>query len=142
MKAGVVFLLLGILAASGSVVASLGSEGYWYDPVGCFNMIGGIALSVCGVGLLAFKKDEVNPLDSVTLRSIGMMPSGRIAARMAVPEKIMREKTGWSTSDIVPEIAVVKDVDSKRIEPVRAFRKVERESVESLIKTASSLLAD
>ncbi len=142
MSAGVVFLLLGILALSGSVVAGLGSGGYWGFPADWFNVIAAIALSVCGVSLLVLRKDEGNALDSVTLSSIGITPSGRIAERMKVPERIIGEKTGRSRSDFIPEVAVVKEVGTTKIGPVLAFRKEERVPVESLIRTASSLLEE
>jgi len=143
MKIGVFFLLLGIVTLLGSLgAASLDLAGYWNNPRDCFNLIAGIVISVCGVILLAPRKKRTNPLDAVSLDSIGMSYSGRIAERVAVTEGIMMEKTSRSNSDFIPEIAVVKNVGHTRIEPLPARMDKVNEPVESLIEKASSLLTN
>jgi len=138
MKAAAVFLcLLGMLCILWTVISW--TNGTWNIPMDYLNLIGGIAVSACGVGLLAGKRTETSPLDSISLSSIGMAQSSGIAARMALPEKISGDMIGRSKSDFIPEIAVVKDVGGTTAQPVVTFRKMD-ERVESLIETASSLL--
>ena len=135
------FLLLGIVTLLGSLgVASFDPTVFWRNPRDCFNLIAGIVISACGVILLAPRGKKTDPLDAVSLDSIGISYSGRIAERIAVTEKIMTEKTSRSNSDFIPEIAVVKNVDHTRIEPVLASGKKVSKPVESLIEEASSLL--
>ena len=103
------------------------------------NLIGGIAVLACGIGLLAVRKTAIDPLDSISLSSIGMAQSSRIAARMALPEKISGDRSGRSESSFIPEIAVVKAMSSSTAQPLLTFRKRDVRA-ESLIETASSLL--
>ena len=141
MKIGVFFLLLGIVTLLGSLGAtSLDLARYWNNPRDCFNLIAGIVISACGVILLAPRKKKTNPLDAVSLDSIGISYSGRVAERIAVTERIMMEKTSRSNSDFIPEIAVVKNVGHTRIEPLPAPTDRINEPVESLIEKASSLI--
>ena len=141
MKVGVFFLLLGIVTLLGSLgAASFDPTVFWRNPRDCFNLIAGIVISACGVILLAPRGKKTDPLDAVSLDSIGISYSGRIAERIAVTEKIMTEKISRSNSDFIPEIAVVKNVDHTRIKPVLASGKKVSKPVESLIEEASSLL--
>jgi hypothetical protein len=136
MKTGVFFLLLGILALSVSVVA---------NPVDYFNFIEGIALSTCGVSLLAMrnaKKDKTKFSDPVVLSSISMTSSGRTTTRTADGEQIISEVTDRATSDIAQEIVVAEDVAHNRVKPPLAFHKKQTESVDSLIDAASSFITD
>ena len=103
------------------------------------NLLGGIAVMACGIGLLAVRTTEIDPLDSISLSSIGMAQSSRISARMALPAKISGDRSGRSESPFIPEIAVVKDVSSFAAQPLLTFRKRDVR-VESLIETASSLI--
>lgn len=141
MKIGVFFLLLGIVTLLGSLGAtSLDLARYWNNPTDCFNLIAGIVISTCGLILLAPRKEKTSPLDAVSLDSIGISYSGRVAERIAVTEKIITEKTRRSNSDFIPEIAVVKNVGQTRIEPLPAPKNKPNEPVESLIEKASSLI--
>ena len=135
------FLLLGILTLLGSLgAASFDLTEFWRNPRDCFNLIAGIVISACGVILLAPRGKRTDPLDAVSLDSIGISYSGRIAEKIGVTEKIMTEKTSRSNSDFIPEIAVVTNVAHTRIEPVLAPEKKVSKPVESLIEEASSLL--
>lgn len=141
MKVGVFFLLLGIVTLLGSLgAAGFDPTVFWRNPRDCFNLIAGIVISACGVILLAPRGKKTDALDAVSLDSIGISYSGRIAERIAVTDKIMTEKISRSNSDFIPEIAVVKNVDHTRIKPVFASGKKVSEPVESLIEEASSLL--
>ena len=142
MKVGVFFLLLGIVTLIGSLsaAASFDPTEFWRNPRDCFNLIAGIVISACGVILLAPRGKKTDPLDAVSLDSIGISYSGRIADRIGVTEKIMTEKTSRSNSSFIPEIAVVKNVDHTQIGPVLASGKKVSKPVESLIEEASSLL--
>ena len=135
------FLLLGIVTLLGSLgAASFDPTVFWRNPRDCFNLTAGIVISACGVILLAPRGKKTDPLDAVSLDSIGISYSGRIAERIAVTEKIMTEKTSRSNSDFIPEIAVVKNIDHTRIKPLPASGKKVGKPVESLIEEASSLL--
>ena len=164
MRAGVLFILIGALTLSGSVVtAYLDSIGHWSYPKDFLSalfadrgseqiglgiqglqlfhyFIGGVAISALGGSLLAVKRNEINPLDHISLDSIGIVPSERVTKRLAVVEQIITRSA--EKMDFIPEIAVVKDIGRTGIQPVLAIRKVENKSVESLIETASSLLMD
>ena len=104
-----------------------------------FNLVGGIAVSVCGVGLLAGRGTHNNRLDSITLSSIGMTQSSIDVAVMAAPPKISAGKSGTSKSDYVPKATRVKKIEGIAARPIPTSRKTDKR-VESLIETASSLL--
>jgi len=138
MKAVALFLcLLGMLCVVWAGISW--TNGTWSDPMDYFNLIGGIAVSVCGIGLLAAKGTQISHLDSITLSSIGMTQSSSIVATMAAPEKISGDRSSTSKSDFVPEITVVKNIGDTTAQPLLTSPKRD-ERVESLIETASSLL--
>ena len=104
-----------------------------------FNLVGGIAVSVCGIGLLAGKGSQISHLDSITLSSIGMTQSSIDVAVMAAPPKISADKSATSKSDSIPKATIVKKIGGIAARPIPTSRKRD-ERVESLIETASSLL--
>ena len=164
MKASVLSILTGILTMSSSMAtAYLDSSGYWNYPkdflsalftnrgseqigLGILGLqlfhyfIVGVTISAFGASLLVVKKNKTNPLDYVSPESISIVPSERVTNRLAVVEQIMTKSA--EKSDFIPEIAVVKTIDPTGIQPLLTFRKVQNESVESLINTASSLITD
>lgn len=115
------------------------TNGTWNSPIDYFNLIGGIAVSACGLGLLAVRRTEIDPVDSISLSSIGMAQSSSTVAGMAAPEKISGTITHTFKADSIPEINVVEDVGGTTAQPPLAFRRGS-ERVESLIQSASSLL--
>ena len=138
MKAVALFLcLLGMLCVVWAGVSW--TNGTWSDPMDYFNLVGGIAVSVCGVGLLAGRGTQINRLDSITLSSIGMTQSSIDVAVMAAPPKLSGGKSGTSESDSVPKATRVKKIGGIAARPISSSRKTDKR-VESLIETASSLL--
>lgn len=159
MKAREYMLALGILISSGSLIAASldsrdlssalfadrGSEriGLGIQGLRLYDyLVGGIVITALSGCLLVVMRDETDLIDSISLESQGSatLPSGTMRRLEAAMDSMIRseEKSGF-----LKEIEVVKseDSDTSRNKPIPRSGNMDVKTADSLIDSASSLLA-
>ncbi len=152
-------LALGILVMSGSLIAASldstdlssalfadrGSEriGLGIHGLRLYDyLVGGIVITALGSCLLVVKRNETDLIDSISLESQGSaaLSSGTMRRLEAAMDSMIRseEKSGF-----LKEIEVVKseNSDTSRTKPIPSSGNMHVKTADSLIDSASSLLA-
>ena len=159
MKAPVYMLALGILISSGSLIAASldsrdlssalfadrGSEriGLGIQGLRLYDyLVGGIVVTALSGCLLVVKRNETDLIDSISLESQGSaaLSSGTMRRLEAAMDSVIRSE---EKSSFLKEIEVVKGEgsDTSRTKPIPISGKMDVKTANSLIDSASSLLA-